>query len=548
MQHSRRDVSVLVAIMLYIIVLVHAQSLPEFFTPAPSDIDSICSDPARAQNPQELVTPAPSDIDSMCSYLAHAQNQQGLVTLMTIIMEVFLAVMIIYFVHWYTQNSDYAVKYRQGKIRLEAGRLERSKRAGEARAVRAMCASASSLADCCTILARMGGRSAEVSAQAWPQFRGDLGALHCHAARLAGELRRMLEGADCLDDQTRDGILAAIDRLGDAAAIDDGKRTVDVQRYRAVLDLLGPALDRLRRRLARASARPRPAWPAVEPRGLVLSLDRYTCPPGAAIRARVEADGRFPSGWVTVSILDGSPGTLAKRTAVAPTPEPGRNATVDVTVIPKKSLNAGQVYMVRAECGGQADEVALVVDNAAPAVRTGGLTCTVGDCIDIAVKDPAAAAGGAGRGPGWTPKGPRLVVVSPHERTVVDCSLGTDGASAGTFRCRVRCVAARDAAAAGGSSRRAWAGREGAEAAYIACEPNQLVRIGYESAAGDAWTAVLVEGIGASSAAADAGDPSPASDTGSGGGGDGGTDPPPRVCDENQSDRMDCGSEGGRGQ
>ena len=558
MQHSLRDMPVLAVIMLCIIVLVHAQSLPEFFTPAPSDIDNICSDPARAQN-QEPLAPAPSDIDSICSYFADVQSQKGLVTLMILIMEVFLAIMIIYFVHWYTQNSDYARKSRQGEIRLEAKRIDRSKRAGEARAVRAMCASASSLADCCTILATMGSRSAEVPGQAWPRFRDDLGVLHCHAARLAGELRRMLEDAGCPDDRTRDDVLAVIDRLGNAAAVDDGERAVDVQRYRAALDLLGPALDRLRRRLARASARPRPAWPDKEPRALVLSLDRYTCPPGAAIRARVEADGRFPSGWVAVSILDGSPGTPAKRTEVAPTPEPGRNAALDVTLIPRKNLCAGRVYIVRAECSGQADEAALVVDNVAPAVRPGGLTCTVGNCIDIAVEDPAAATGGAARGPGWTAKGPQLVVESPHERTVVECSLGKDGASAGTFRCRVRCVATRDAAAAAGSSRSAWAGREGAEDAYIACEPNQLVRIRYESTAGEAWTAVLVEGP-------DAAEPGRPSDGGGGGGGpglpsgkgcgggDGGgrSDAGPEPCgrEEGRAGRIRGGPEGdgGRGQ
>ena len=518
----------------------------------------MCSSLAQAQSQRESATPVQSDIAGMCSSLAQAQSQREFDPFMILAMEVSLAILIIFLVYWYTQNSDYAVKSRQGEIRLEVKRIERSKRAGEARAVRAMCASASSLADCCTILATMGGRSAEVPGQAWPQFRDDLGVLHCNAARLAGELRRMLEDADCPDDRTRDDVLAVIDRLGDAAAVDDGERAVDVQRYRAALGLLGPALGRLRRRLARASARPRPTWPGKEPRALVLSLDRYTCPPGTAIHATVEADGRFPSGRVAVSILDGSPGTPAKRVEVAPVPEPGRNAALDVTLIPRKNLCAGRVYMVRAECGGQADEVALVVDNVAPAVRLGGLTCTVGNCIDIAVEDPAAATGGAARGPGWTAKGPQLVVESPHERTVVECSLGKDGASAGTFRCRVRCVATRDAAAAAGSSRSAWAGREGAEDAYIACEPNQLVRIRYESTAGEAWTAVLVEGPNAAEPGrpSDGGegcDGGPGHTPGEGGGGGGGghsAGPEPCGREEGRAGRIQGGPEGdgGRGQ
>ena len=278
--------------------------------------------------------------------------------------------------------------------------------------------------------------------------------------------------------------------------------TVDTAQYRAVSRPLGPALTRLERSLEPAAERPpRRAGPVGEPGGLALRLGRNTYPPGALI----EADGQFPHHEVTVAILDEGLATLEKTTEAVSVQEAEQNACVAVDVIPKRCLVAGRDYIARATSGDLYDEAVLAVENISPTVRADRTTCAIGDIIAVTVEDPAAGVGGGEKGPSGTARGQRLVVESPCDRSDA-CRLRAAGASTGTFLGRVRCVGACGAATSG---RRAWAWGAGAEDVDIACSPDQLIRIRYESGAGEARTAVLVEGTSTPSTT-DPGEPDPA--------------------------------------
>ena len=453
-----------------------------------------------------------------------------------------IAAAIALFFFSYSQKTDHALTSHLRYRRLVPWRAKRSGRARKARTIGPLHANICSLVNDCDILARMGGKSAGVTEAKWPPFRADLEALHCNATRSAAELRRLLEYADYPDDRTSDDILAAIDRLDKAPPIDDAKREVDVLQYRAAARSLGPVLDRLRRRLDLAAAgTSRATEPRVAPGTLALSLDRDAYPPGAPIRATVEADGQFPHHKVTVTIHDEGPDTLAENDGAAPVRGPERNARVAMDVIPKTRLAAGQDYIARATCGGLHDEIAFAVDNMAPTVQADRQTCTAGDDIVVTVVDPAVCAAGARTELAGTSKRRRLAVRPPCGRTR-ECRLEA-GHPAGTFRCRLRCVDARVG--------------EGAEGDAIPCEPDRLIRIGYESEAGVAWTAVLVEGPCAPAPAS--GEPCPASDGGGGGndpgrparGGSGdnggglyGADPDPRCRKGDAAGRVRGGPEG----
>lgn len=407
-----------------------------------------------------------------------------------------------------SQETDRALKSYLRYHRFVPEHDKRSRQARKARAINAMHSSISSLVNDCTILAEMGGKSAGVTETKWRQFKDDFEALHYNAARFAAELQRMLKDADYPDDRTCDDILAVLDLLGEVAPIDDDKRTVDTLQYRAILKSLLPVLDRLERRLDPAASRPsRLPRPAVPPGGLVLSLSRDTYPPGAAIRATVEASGPFPHHKVIVTIHGKGPDALAKKAKDASLQE-GRSASVTLDVVPKKRLAAGQEYIARAECGDLYDEVAFAVEHMAPTVRADRRTCAVGDYIAITVVDPTAAAGGTKKGPAGAAKRQSLVVESPCGNTDASSRLREVDHPAGTFRARVRC---------------ADAGAVDAGEGAIPCEPDQLIRIRYESAAGKAWTAVLVEGIGDAESGPS---PGPSPGDGDGGGGDGPDRPP----------------------
>lgn len=482
MQHKPRDLPILAAAVLCIIGLAQVQGLQGFITQAPSDTAGTGPDPAQVQ------------------------GLDGFGILLTLAMEVPLAIAVILLVYWYTQYSDYAVRSRLGEIRLEAGRTKRPKQARKARATDAMRAGIERLIHYSSLLAEMGGRYARVPEPKRPQFREDLEALYRNAAVHASELERTLESVGCLDGRTRDDVLTAIDLLRGASPIDYSTGMVDTAHYRAISRSLGPALTRLMRSLELATGRPpRRAGRAGEPGGLALRLDRHTYPPGAPIRATVEADGQFPHHEVTVAILDEGLATLAETTEEAPVRELERNACVAVDVIPKRRLVAGRDYIARATSGDLYDEAVLAVENISPTVRADRTTCAIGDIIAVTVEDPAAGVGGGEKGPSGTARGQRLVVESPCDRSDA-CRLRAAGASTGTFLGRVRCVGACGAATSG---RRAWAWGAGAEDVDIACSPDQLIRIRYESGAGEARTAVLVEGTSTPSTT-DLSEPDPA--------------------------------------
>ena len=359
------------------------------------------------------------------------------------------------------------------------------------RATRSVCAGICSLMRDCSMLTTMGARSKEILAPDWLWFRADLLALHAAVARSAHALAAALRDADHLGGGTRDDILAAIDRLEVTVPIDDGKRTVDTTQYQEITGSLNPVLARLGRHLGLdMSQTPRRPRPAGAPDGLAVRLDRDAYPPGAAIRAVVEADGKFPDQEVAVTIHDEGLDELAKRTEAVPVQPSGWPAPTILVVSTSMSPgapNAGQECMARAACGDLYGEAAFAVENVAPTVRADRQACAAGDDIAITVEDPAACAGGAGEEFAGNGKGPRLAVESPDDR-IDACRL--EEAGAGTFLGRVRCV---DARAAGGSDRGDVPGGGRTECDSIACGPNQLIRIRYERGDEEAWTAVLVE-------------------------------------------------------
>ena len=402
---------------------------------------------------------------------------------------------------FHSQRAERAIESQLRDRRLAPGRARMSRRAGKARAVRSAHAAIDRLMRESSLLTTMGDIYRKVPLPDRPQFQDDFGALHCNAAGSAGGLRRMVANAEHLDDRTRDDILAAIGPLGDAPPADDGKGTIDTTQYKAISELLRPVRDRLRSRLDLAAAQP-----AGTSGGLDLRLDRDAYPPGAPIRATVDAGGVFLDDKVAITILDEGLGEAAKKAEVVPAKAPGQlppsALAVCVNTVPG-GLDAGQEYIARAECGSLHGEAAFAVENVAPTMRADRPTCAVGGYMDITVEDPAAAAGAAGTGISGAAGGRRLVVESPYDRIDVASRLREEDRPAGIFRVRVGCAGAR--------------GCEDAENAAVACRPNQLIRIKYESPAGTAHAAVLVEGNGASSTAGGPGGPSPGSGGGSGG-------------------------------
>lgn len=442
----------------------------------------------------------------------------------------------------YSYVTDQSLKSHLRDHRLASGRAKRSRQARKARATGAMCASVECLIYYCSLLAEMGGRHARVPKSKRPQFRGDFEALRNNIAAPVGELERMLDSADCPDDRTRGDVLAALDRLGDAPPT-DGEVTVDAAQYRAVSRLLGPVLTRLGHHLEPTTERP-PRRPGAvgEPGGLALTIKRRTCPPGAPIRMTVEAASPFPHRKIAIAILDEGFDELEKETkdAIEQASEPP--TALDIDMKPRKKLDAGHEYIARATCGDLYGEAVFVVENVAPTVRVDRPTCTIGDIIAVTVEDPAAGAGGAEKGLAGTARRRRLVVESPHDRDD-SCRLRAAGASAGTFCGRIRCVGACGAASSG---RRAWAWGEGAEDIDIACEPDQVIRIRYESEAGEAKTAVLVKGPGTPAAGGGDTDRLAAGESGCRGG-DGGTEPEPRCREGDEGSCMRGAPEGARG-
>ena len=474
-------------------------------------------------------------------------------------MGLLITIAIVLILFSYSLNTDRTVESHLHAHRLASRHGKGLRQAKKTRTYRALYAHACSLANYCAILSVLGGRSRGVSEAEWSQFQNEFVALHRDAVRAANALGRMAEEADFLDDRTRDAFAEAAGQLGESAVIDNNERTVGIRPYQTALESLDPVLALLRPRLGPASAPPRPRpRPAAASGGMTLRLDCDTYPPGAAITVKVKADGQFPHHRIPVTIRDERLGKLAKKTETAPTREPGRDAAIAPTLRPK-GLEIGREYTARAECGSLVATAAFAVDDvdltAAPAVHAHGPTCAVGGYMDIAVVDPAACVGGTGNEPAGAAKRPRLVIELPGGEAR-DLHLEDAYRSGGAFHWRVGCVGDDG----GGLTREDTPGGEGTEDPVITCEPGQMIRIKYESAAGESRTAVLVEGSGATSAAG-AGEPGPESGGGNGGtgrpaagesgsgGDDGDAEPPPRGRKGGEASRMQGAPEGkgGRG-
>lgn len=435
------------------------------------------------------------------------------------------AIVLIFFS--YSRNTDRAVESHLRNHRRMPGRGKRLRQARRTRVACALHASIDRLVYECRLLKKMGDTYEKIPGPNQPQFRDDFGAQHCNATKSADGVKQMLGDVDYSGDPACDDILAAIRLLKDAPPVDDGGETIDTAQYKAISRSLRSVQKRLKRRLDLADK-----WSAVAPGGLTLCLDRYTYPPGAAIRITVKASGGFSDGKVVVTILNEGLNEVFKKTEKLDAQSPGRPAPSTVAVSMNTGsgrLVAGQEYIARAEYGDLYGEAAFAIENIAPTVRANRPTCAVGGYMDITVKDPAAAAGASGMVPSCPARGQSLIVKSPCNEIDVATRLSEEDCPAGTFRVRVGCASAR--------------GCDGAENAAVACRPHQLIRIMYESAAGEACTAVLVEGPGPASASSESGGPDrPA--TGESGGD--GKEPPPRGG-EDRNGGTKGGSEGRRG-
>lgn len=445
----------------------------------------------------------------------------------------------------YSVVTDRYLRLHLRDHRLVRGGVEGWRQARKVRAIGALHASACSLERDCTLLARMGARSGGVREAEWLQYRADLLALHAAAARSAYLSALALRDADHLvGGGACDDILAAIGLLEDAAPIDDAKGTVDTARHKMASDMLRPVLVRLERRLCLAKSRP-PLSPTAEAPGrLILRLDRDTYPPGAAVRATVEARGQLRRRKVTITVHGKSLSIRPKKTGMLPEPEPGHPAAIALSVdVARRRLDAGQEYTARARCGGLSDEAVFVIDRVAPTVHADKSVCAPGDYLNITVDDPAAGVDSAGYGPAGAAGERRLTIESPCDRNEYIC-LEEAGQSPGRFRARVRCAAAVGSGSGGSGY---------AKGDTIACGPNQLVRIKYERGGEGARTAVLVEEPGSAAAAEEIG-PAPACSEGGGsrggskggGGGRHGAAPEPHGREGGRAGCMQGGPNAGR--
>ena len=401
----------------------------------------------------------------------------------------------------YSQKSERDHKSQQQEIYSMAKRNEELERVTNARAARILHDSVNSLLDNCNGLIEMADRDAGASRSEWRRFRTDFLARHGAAAWVASVLSQTLTKAIYLDRQTYDDIAAAVRQLDGGVSIDDRKKTIDTAPYRAASVLLGPLLPRLKRSLGPATVRlsstPGPAWAPALPGLLHLHLDCDTYPPGATVRARVEADGQFSGEAVTITILDESLAERDKKIKVVPEQEPGCRAVL-VTDMSTKGLATGSTYTARAVCGGHVAEVAFAVDHIPPVVGIDKSPCMMGDDIVITVTDPVANTGRTRKKFMGDTKKSWLAIESPHGR-IDGYRLKETGPSTGIFQGRVRCMGVRgDGTVRGdviGGKYVDTTGGQGAEDGAIACGPNQTIRIRYASKSGVDTAAVIVRGF-----------------------------------------------------
>lgn len=418
--------------------------------------------------------------------------------------EVALAVALGVIVFRYSQKNDRSVQSHLAKVWSMLERSEKAKQAKKSRASRALCSTMSAIRSDCLTLVKAGDRSSETRDEQWRQFKDSLVSLDIRIKTSVDKLRHDLGGADYIDDYTYDGIVEAVDQLGDTIHLDEADRTVDTSRYQCAADMLGPILLRLERHLDPAShpAPVRlPATAAVGSSGpLEIKLDHSVYPPNTTIRASVASDGPFPDKKIYVSILDENFSTLDKKTKNAPVPARDQSDSNIVMVdVRPKDMAVGREYIARAVCGGLAAETVFAVDKIPPEIETDKSIYLMDSDIIVTVIDPSVDTGGTRDGRVRRTKKSSLVIESPHGK-IDGYQLEETEVSSGTFQGTIKCIGVRN----DGSVRRTQLGDtyvdkaqgKGPEDGVIPCGPNQLIHIRYANEYGTSTASVIVGGFG----------------------------------------------------
>lgn len=414
-------------------------------------------------------------------------------------MEVALATALGYIVFRYSQKSDRGLQSHLGEVKLMLQRSERARQIRKAHANKSLHAILDTILSSCRTLSKLGATHADASASESQRLKSDFSRLRHDIGASVERLGRELEHADYLDDRTYDDIAVVVNTLDTPVRTSGNEDTLDIEHYRAAIDLLPPLLLRLERRLdlgTGAFSLP-PPESASPPGRLEVRLDRDTYPPGAAIRATVTADGSFPSKKVTISILDDRLEVMATKTKKAPPPDAPDACTL-AEEIRAVGTAAGGEYTVRAVCGGLVAEAVFVVEHIPPVIETDKSLYLMDADMLITVIDPAASTGGKKEGYVGDRKNSRLVIESPHGR-LDGYRLKETEPSSGTYQGVVACMGVRADGSPRGvvlDGKRVGKTRgKGSEDGVIACGPGQLIQIRYESASGTDSTEVLVGGF-----------------------------------------------------
>ena len=418
------------------------------------------------------------------------------------IIEVALALALALLVFAYSLQSDRAVKSNLSEVRSVLRRNEKAEQIRRNEATRTLHSTITAILGNCGMLAEIGGQPGKTPKSGWKQLKDDLGALHRKVKESANGLGRELEHAGYLDDRAHDDIAAAVGLLEETVRANDEERTIDTGQYRNLADALSPVLLRLERRLGLDEdtplAVPVPAYPADPPDRLKIRLDRTVYYPNSVIRASVAADEPFPSGKVTVAILDENLDELAKKTKKAPKANRRTAGALTMDIRPK-GLAVDRRYIARATCGGLVSEAMFAVDQSAPVVQTDKSVYMIDGDMIITVMDPSANTDSAAEEHVGNAEKSRLVIKSPHG-TIDGYRLGETGRSTGIFQGIVRCMGVRD----DGSVRKTmlddgvYVDRTqgtGIKDGVIACAPDNLVRIRYTNEFGTSEAFVFVAGF-----------------------------------------------------
>ena len=412
-------------------------------------------------------------------------------------MEVALAIALGYIVFRYSQKSDRGLRSHLGEVKSMLQRSEKTRQIRKMHANKSLYTILNAMLRSCRTLSKLGATHADAPASESQQFKADFLRLRHDIGASVERLGHELEHADYLDDRTYDDIAAVVNTLDAPVRPSGNEDTLDIEHYRAAIDLLPPLLLRLERRLGLdTGALPRPPPESASQTGrLEVRLDRDTYPPGAAIRATVAADGSFPSKKVIISILDDRLEVMATKTKKTPSP----GACILAEEIRAVGTAVGGEYTVRAVCGGLAAEAVFVVEHIPPVIQTDKSLYLTGEDMIITVIDPAASTGDKKEGYVGDGKNSRLVIESPHGR-LDGYRLKETKPSSGIYQGLVACMGVRaDGSSQGvvlGDKRVGKTQGKGAEDGVIACGPGQLVQIRYESASGAVSDGVLVGWFG----------------------------------------------------